>query len=78
MGHKGLVTATRKIHTAIRSVNSSPKTSDHYKLFMKITPFVTLVNAPNKIFWIISVFLLFLHLLPIISAESYEFTALTV
>jgi hypothetical protein len=32
------------------------------------------VNAPNKIFWIIHVFLLFMCLLPFVSPDSWEFT----
>jgi hypothetical protein len=31
------------------------------------------VNTPNKIFWIIRVFQLFVHLLPFISLDNWQF-----
>jgi hypothetical protein len=34
------------------------------------------VNAPNKIFWIVHVYKLFMHLLPFTSLDNQEFTVL--
>jgi hypothetical protein len=38
-----------------------------------LSNFLSSMNAPNKIFWIIRVFLLFMHLLPFISPDNQEF-----
>jgi hypothetical protein len=63
------------------------KTSDHYKLFLKMNISCVKkkkiwsnlwhsVNAPNKIFWIICVFQLFVHLLPFMNQDNQEFTVI--
>jgi hypothetical protein len=58
-----------EIHNAVRRSLTVTRTSNHYKLFLKIN-----MNAPNKIFWIVYVFQLFVCLFPIISLNNWEFT----
>jgi hypothetical protein len=73
--HYSDITATRKVLTVQKSKGTLHSISQN-KWQLKKSNLLYSVNVPNKILWIIHVFILFVRLLHFINPHNWEFTVM--